>query len=112
MNNFAFAARSNVRNALLGSLLTLGLVACGADEGSSSSATASTSDPTPSLVAPNVGVIDRSMSETTGSTASTATAATTVSTASTASPTSGTTGTVSSSNKSAPAPKATTGTAT
>jgi hypothetical protein len=56
----AFAVRSHIRNVVLCSLLTFGLAACGADDGSSSSGTASAaSDPIPSLVAPSVGVIDR-----------------------------------------------------
>ncbi|MDB6157910.1 MAG: sericin-like [Gammaproteobacteria bacterium] len=61
MNKSAFVVRSHIRNIVLCSLLTFGLAACGADEGSSSSGTASAaSDPIPSLVAPGVGVIDRS----------------------------------------------------
>src|SRR3979411_873429 len=61
MNKSAFVVRSHIRNIVLCSLLTFRLAACGADEGSSSSGTASAaSDPIPSLVAPGVGVIDRS----------------------------------------------------
>ena len=60
MKNSAFVVRSHIRNVVLCSLLTFGLAACGAGEGSSSSGTASAaSDPIPSLVAPSVGVIDR-----------------------------------------------------
>jgi hypothetical protein len=60
MKNSAFVVRSHIRNVVLCSLLTFGLAACGADAGSSSSGTASAaSDPIPSLVAPSVGVIDR-----------------------------------------------------
>jgi hypothetical protein len=60
MNKSAFVVRSHIRNVVLCSLLTFGLAACGADEGSGSSGTASAaSDPIPSLVAPSVGVIDR-----------------------------------------------------
>jgi hypothetical protein len=60
MNKSAFVVRSHIRNVVLCSLLTFCLAACGADDGSSSSGTASAaSDPIPSLVAPSVGVIDR-----------------------------------------------------
>jgi hypothetical protein len=112
MNNFAFAARSCARNVLLGSILTLGLVACGSDDGSSSSATASTSDPVPSLVAPNVGVIDRSTGETTAGTATAATTGSAPSSASATPSVGATTGTVASNNKVSPPPKSVTGTAT
>ena len=63
MTKLTLAARSNLRNALLCSLLTLGLAACGAEDAASSAtetANASGADTTPSLVAPNVGLIDRS----------------------------------------------------
>ena len=59
-NTAAFIAGSHIRNVLLCSLLTFGLAACGSESGSSSSDAASTvSDAIPSLVTPNVGVIDR-----------------------------------------------------
>src|SRR5260370_26506022 len=60
MKNSAFVVRAHIRKAVLCSLLTFGLAACGADQGSSSSDTASAAaDPTPSLVSPSIGVIDR-----------------------------------------------------
>jgi hypothetical protein len=59
MKNSAFAARSHIRNIVLCSLLTFGLAACGAGEGSSSGTASTVSDSIPSLVAPNVGMIDR-----------------------------------------------------
>jgi len=52
MKKLDLAARSHIRNAVLCTLVTLGLAACGAD----SSTTAST---TGTLVQPNVGMIDR-----------------------------------------------------
>src|SRR6266702_2017750 len=59
-NTAAFIAGSHIRNVVLCSLLTFGLAACGSESGSSSSDAASTvSDAIPSLVTPNVGVIDR-----------------------------------------------------
>jgi hypothetical protein len=60
MNKSAFAVRAHIRNVVLCSLLTFGLAACGTGEGSSSSGTASAaSDTTPSLVSPNMGVVER-----------------------------------------------------
>jgi hypothetical protein len=60
MKNSAFVIRSHIRNVVLCSLLTFGLAACGVDEGSSSSGTASTgADSIPSVVTPGIGVIDR-----------------------------------------------------
>src|SRR5882724_2539585 len=59
-NTAAFIVGSHIRNVVLCSLLTFGLAACGSESGSSSSDAASTvSDAIPSLVTPNVGVIDR-----------------------------------------------------
>ena len=68
MIKLTLAARSNLRNALLCSLLTLGLAACGAEggaggeEASASTVSDSTSaaQPLTGLVSPNVGLIDRS----------------------------------------------------
>jgi hypothetical protein len=60
MKKSAFVVRAHIHNVVLCSLLTFGLAACGAGEGSSSSGTASaTSDVTPSLVSPNIGVVER-----------------------------------------------------
>ena len=60
MKKSAFVVRSHIRNVVLCSLLTFGLAACGAGDGSSSSGTASVaSDSIPSLVTPSIGVIDR-----------------------------------------------------
>jgi hypothetical protein len=68
MNKSAFVLRPHIRNVVLCSLLTLGLAACG-EEGSSSSAAASTASDIPSLVAPSIGLIDRtSATETSGAT--------------------------------------------
>jgi hypothetical protein len=88
MKNFAFAARSHIRNVVLCSLLTFGLAACGADEGTSSSAAGtSASGSTPSLVMPNVGLIDRSRGDSTSVAANTTGgAATTTPTTATATP--------------------------
>jgi hypothetical protein len=58
MKNSAFAARAHIRSVVLCTLVTFGLTACGADEGSSASAAASAN--TGSLVSPSVGLIDRS----------------------------------------------------
>ena len=59
-NTAVFIAGSRIRNVVLCGLLTFGLAACGSESGSSSSdATAAVSDAIPSLVTPNVGVIDR-----------------------------------------------------
>jgi hypothetical protein len=84
MNKSAFVVHSHIRNVVLCSLFTFGLAACGADDGSSSSGTASAaSDPIPSLVAPSVGVIDRmgipSVAGTTGTAANATQGATPVS---------------------------------
>jgi hypothetical protein len=58
MKNLVFAVRPHIRSVVLCALVTLGLAACGSDQGSSASAAASAaSNP---LVSPNVGVIDRS----------------------------------------------------
>jgi hypothetical protein len=96
VNKSAFVVRSHIRNIVLCSLLTFGLAACGADEGSSSSGTASAAtDPIPSLVAPGVGVIDRSSE--TGIPSATGTTGTNVA-ANTTTPTSSST-TVASNNK-------------
>ena len=62
MTQFAFATSSSIRNALFGTLATMALAACGGgSSGSSSTAAASAdTDMTSALVAPNVGMIDRS----------------------------------------------------
>jgi hypothetical protein len=75
MNKSAFVVRSDIRNVALCLLLASGLAACGAGEGgSSSSATASAaSDSTPSLVSPNVGLIDRTADVTATNAAATTT---------------------------------------
>jgi hypothetical protein len=52
MTKLAFAARSHIRNAVLCTLLTLGLAACGADSGTTASTTGA-------VVQPNVGLINR-----------------------------------------------------
>jgi hypothetical protein len=58
MKNLVFGARPHIGSIVLCALVTFGLAACGADQGSSASAAASVSaNP---LVSPNVGVIDRS----------------------------------------------------
>jgi hypothetical protein len=58
MKNLVFGARPHIGSVMLCALVTFGLAACGADQGSSASAAASASaNP---LVSPNVGVIDRS----------------------------------------------------
>ncbi|MDB6157909.1 MAG: sericin-like [Gammaproteobacteria bacterium] len=58
MKNLVFGARPHIGGVVLCALVTFGLAACGADQGSSASAAASVSaNP---LVSPNVGVIDRS----------------------------------------------------
>ena len=84
MTKSAFAAHAQIRNVVLCSLLTVGLAACGAEGASSGSDTASASDSIPSLVAPNVGFIDRTSDTATGSNATSASASGSV--ASTASP--------------------------
>src|SRR5579862_9304580 len=60
MKNSAFVSHAHIRNVVLCSLLTLGLAACGADEGSGSATASTAADPIPSLVSPNIGVVDRS----------------------------------------------------
>jgi len=62
MTQFALATSSSIRNALFGTLATMALAACGGgSSGSSSTAAASAdTDMTTALVAPNVGMIDRS----------------------------------------------------
>jgi hypothetical protein len=79
MTNFAFAVRSNVRNAVLCTLATLTLAACGSEDGSSGSAATSAatgSDSVASLVSPTSGTIDRSSEVTTPANAATAAAGT------------------------------------
>ena len=78
MTQFALATSSSIRNALFGTLATMALAACGGgSSGSSSTAAASAdTDMTSALVAPNVGMIDRSQgSDTSESAASVATIA-------------------------------------
>jgi hypothetical protein len=58
MKNLVFGARPHIGSVVLCALVTFGLAACGADQGSTASAAASVSANT--LVSPNVGVIDRS----------------------------------------------------
>jgi hypothetical protein len=58
MRNRTFAARSRICSVVLCSLVTFGLAACGSDAGSSASTAASVGSN--SVVAPNVGLIDRS----------------------------------------------------
>ena len=85
MTNFAFAARSSVRNAVLCALATLTLAACGGEDGSSGSAAASAatgSDSVASLASPTSGTIDRSSGVTTPAGATTAAAGTQTATAS------------------------------
>ena len=62
MTQFALATSSSIRNALFGTLATMALAACGGgSSGSSSTAAASAeTDTATALVAPNVGMIDRS----------------------------------------------------
>ena len=91
MTQFALATSSSIRNALFGTLATMALAACGGgSSGSSSTAAASAdTDTATALVAPNVGMIDRSQgSDSSESAASVATvssntAATTPATAAT-----------------------------
>lgn len=122
MKNFAFVARSHIRNVVLCGLLTVGLAACGADGSSSSSGASVASDSNSSVVAPNVGVIARnapaSGSASVPTTATSATSATSGTTTRVATPapapaatgSSGTT--VASANKSTLPVKSSTGTAT
>jgi hypothetical protein len=67
MRNPVFAARSHIRTVVLCTLLTLGLTACGSDEGSSASTAAAAN--TGPLVSPGVGLIDRSAGDKTQGTA-------------------------------------------
>jgi hypothetical protein len=61
MTNISRATRSHLRNLLLCTAVAFGLAACGGEDGASaSSSTASAADPVPSLVSPNMGLIDRS----------------------------------------------------
>ena len=73
MRNPAFVSRSHIRSVVLCTLVTFGLTACASDAGSGASTAASASSG--SLVAPSVGVIDRSV--TTGTTPSVTTVAST-----------------------------------
>jgi hypothetical protein len=80
MKKSAFVVRAHIRNVVLCSLLTFGLAACGTGEGSSSSGTASAaSDTTPSLVSPNIGVVERTSATETPAAANTAQSATPIS---------------------------------
>src|SRR5882757_6837905 len=67
MRNPVFAARSHIRAVVLCTLLTLGLTACGSDEGSSASTAAAAN--TGPLISPSVGLIDRSAGDKTQGTA-------------------------------------------
>ena len=58
MRKLPFAAGSCIRSVVLCALVTCGLAACGSDAGSSASATASANSN--SVVAPNIGLINRS----------------------------------------------------
>ena len=61
MTQFALATSSSIRNALFGTLATLALAACGGgSSGSSSTVASADTDTATALVAPNVGMIDRS----------------------------------------------------
>jgi hypothetical protein len=62
MTQFALATSSSIRNALFGTLATMALAACGGGSSGSSSTAAASADTstTTALVAPNVGMIDRS----------------------------------------------------
>jgi hypothetical protein len=78
MTQFALATSSSIRNALFGTLATMALAACGGgSSGSSSTAAASAdTDTATTLVAPNVGMVDRSqVSDSSESAASVATVA-------------------------------------
>jgi hypothetical protein len=85
MTQFALATSSSIRNALFGTLATMALAACGGgSSGSSSTAAASADTETASaLVAPNVGMIDRSQGSDSGSAASVATVSSNTATAAT-----------------------------
>jgi hypothetical protein len=71
-----FARASQIRNVLLCTLATMTLAACGGESSDAGSTAAVSSADTASLVAPNVGMIDRSQ-DAGGGSASVATAATT-----------------------------------
>jgi hypothetical protein len=90
MTQFTLAARSQIRNLLLCSLVSLPLAACGGGaDGSSSVAAASTdTDTVTALVSPSVGVIDRSSGV--DSTASVASVASNTTSSGTTTPASGT----------------------
>ena len=78
MTQFALANSSSIRNALFGTLATMALAACGGgSSGSGSTAAASAdTDTATALVAPSVGMIDRSQgSDSSDSAASVATVA-------------------------------------
>jgi hypothetical protein len=78
MTQFALATSSSIRNVLFGTLATMALAACGGgSSGSSSTAAASAdTDTATTLVAPNVGMVDRSqVSDSSESAASVATVA-------------------------------------
>ena len=70
MKNRTFDARAHIRSVVLCALVTLGLSACGSDEGSSASTAAAASSD--SLVAPSAGLIDRSPGAADGATLGTA----------------------------------------
>src|SRR5882762_1471924 len=111
MTHFAFAARSHVRNAVLCTLATLTLAACGSEDGSSGSAATSAAAPGSSsvatLVSPNAGVIDRSIGVATPTGATTAASGT-----QTAATTSGTTSSSSTASSSASPTTTTSGSGT
>ena len=78
MTQFTLATSSSIRNALFGTLATVALAACGGGSSGSSSAAAASADTdtATALVAPNVGMIDRSQgSDSSESAASVATVA-------------------------------------
>jgi hypothetical protein len=100
MGKFTLAACSHLRGVVLCTLVTVGLAACGSDEGSSATTAAVGSD---SFVSPSVGLIDRSPGE-----SGTTTPSSNSTTASTSTP--GTTGTTPPSTTTPPV--ASTGTAT
>jgi hypothetical protein len=70
MKKSAFAAGTHIRSVVLCALVTFGLTACGADGGTSASTAASANSD--SLVAPSVGLIDRSPGTVGGTTQGTA----------------------------------------
>ena len=97
MTQFALATSSSIRNALFGTIATMTLAACGGGSSGSSSTVAASADTdtATALVAPSVGMIDRSQgSDSSESAASVATVASdttsasnTATTASTTAPT-------------------------